>query len=442
VPGGRRHPGAGDRSALRDGAFAAIRRWYLATISPTIVGTVHSDRTAMPPTTSRLDLVDALRGFAIVSIMLLHNLEHFDLYHRPAGQPEWLVALDRAIWDTAFFLFGGKSYLIFALLFGVTFSIQFARRAAAGEDFRPRFAWRMLLLLGFGLVNSLFYQGDILSFYAVLSLALLPVARLGSRWVLGIAAVLLLQPYLWIDVLQALPQPDATLADPASWAYFGRANDYMTGGTLLQTYAGNVTNGKAAAVLWSWENGRFFQIPALFLLGMLAGRAGVFALAERNRLFWRRSLWLALACFIPLYAASEGIDAALAGEALRRPLLVIARSWSNFAMMGVIVAAFALLYQRGTVTRALQAFAPLGRMSLTSYVAQSVVGTALYYGFGLGLYQVTGATACLLIGAALAVLQGLFSAWWLRHHRQGPLEALWHRATWIGSRRAQPVAPA
>ncbi len=387
----------------------------------------------MPPTTSRLDLVDALRGFAIVSIMLLHNIEHFDLYHRPAGQPAWLVALDGGIWDTAFFLFSGKSYLIFALLFGVTFALQFGRRAAVGEDFRPRFAWRMLLLLAFGLVNSLFYQGDILSYYAVMSFTLLPVARLGSRWVLAIAALLLLQPVLWVDVLQALPQPDAKLADPASWAYFGRANDYMMQGTLLQTYAGNFTNGKAAAVLWSWENGRFFQIPALFMLGMLAGRAGVFALTDANRLFWRRMLMLALACFVPLYLVTENIDAAVAGEALRRPLLAIAKSWSNFALMGAIVAAFALLYQRGTFTRALDAFAPLGRMSLTSYMAQSVVGTALYYGFGLGLYQVTGATVCLLIGIALAVLQGLFSAWWLRRHRQGPLEALWHRATWFNA---------
>jgi uncharacterized protein len=414
----------------------------LATISSTITGTLHADRTAMPPTTSRLDLVDALRGFAIVSIMLLHNLEHFDLYHRPAGQPEWLVALDQGVWDTMFFLFGGKSYLIFALLFGVTFYIQFARRAAAGEDFRPRFAWRMVLLLGFGLVNSLFYQGDILSFYAVMSLALLPVARLDSRWVLLVAAMLLLQPYAWTEVLQALPQPDAKLADPASWAYFGRANEYMTGGTMLQTYIGNLTNGKAAAVLWSWENGRFFQIPALFMLGMLAGRAGVFTISSANRLFWRRMAVLALVCFVPLYVATENMNAMVAGEALRRPLLVIVKSWSNFALMGVIVATFALLYQRGTFVRALNAFAPLGRMSLTSYIVQSMVGTAIYYGFGLGLYRTTGATVCLLIGAALAVLQGLFSAWWLRRHRQGPLEALWHRATWIGGNRAQPAAPA
>jgi uncharacterized protein len=396
----------------------------------------------MPPTSSRLGLVDALRGFAIVSIMLLHNLEHFDLYHKPAGQPGWLAALDQGIWDGMFFLFGGKSYLVFALLFGVTFHLQCARRAAVGEDFRARFAWRMVLLLGFGLVNSLFYQGDILSFYAVMSFTLLPVARLGSRAVLAIAALLLLQPWLWLTMLQALPRPEAQLADPASWAYFGRAGEYMKHGTLLQTYAGNVTTGKAAAVLWSWENGRFFQIPALFMLGMLAGRSGVFALSEANRAFWRRMLVIAALCFVPLYAALQGIDATVAAEALRRPLAIIVKSWSNFALMGVIVAAFALLYQRGTFVRALDAFAPLGRMSLTSYVSQSMVGSALYYGFGLGLYQSTGATVCLLIGAALAVLQGLFSAWWLRRHGQGPLEALWHRLTWIGAPRPALGRPA
>lgn len=395
----------------------------------------------MNPST-RLDLVDALRGFAIVSIMLLHNLEHFELYYKPAWEAAWLVALDRNVWDTMFFLFAGKSYLVFALLFGVTFHLQFARRAEAGEDFRPRFAWRMILLLGFGLVNSLFYQGDILSFYAVMSFTLLPVAKLGSRTVLVIAAILLLQPYAWIDLLQALPQPDAKLADPASWAYFGRATEYMKEGTIWQVFAGNMTNGKKAVVLWCWENGRMFQIPAVFMLGMLAGRAGVFALSDANRAFWRRMLVLALLCFVPLYAATKGIDAALAGDALKQSLKVIVKSWANFAQMGVIVATFALLYQRGTFVRALNAFAPLGRMSLTSYMSQSVVGTVLYYGFGFGLYQYTGATACLLIGAALAVLQGLFSTWWLKRHRQGPLEAVWHRLTWIGAPRPALQRPA
>jgi len=73
---------------------------------------------------NRLHVVDALRGFAIVSIMLLHNIEHFDFYYLPENLPAWLVTLDKGVWDTLFFLFGGKSYAIFALLFGLTYFIQ------------------------------------------------------------------------------------------------------------------------------------------------------------------------------------------------------------------------------------------------------------------------------------------------------------------------------
>ena len=113
---------------------------------------------------SRLHVVDALRGFAIVSIMLLHNIEHFDFYFKPTNLPAWMVSLDKGIWDTLFFLFGGKSYAIFALLFGLTFFIQSHNQEKKGRDFRARFAWRLILLLGFGIINSAFYEGEIISF--------------------------------------------------------------------------------------------------------------------------------------------------------------------------------------------------------------------------------------------------------------------------------------
>ena len=113
--------------------------------------------------TSRLQIVDALRGFAIVSIMLLHNLEHFDFYFTPEHLPLWMQASDKIIWDTLFFLFSGKSYAIFALLFGLTFYIQDSNQQKNGRDFRVRFAWRLLLLLLFDIINSAFYEGDILT---------------------------------------------------------------------------------------------------------------------------------------------------------------------------------------------------------------------------------------------------------------------------------------
>jgi uncharacterized protein len=66
---------------------------------------------------------------------------------------------------------------------------------------------------------------------------------------------------------------------------------------------------------------------------------------------------------------------------------------------------------------------------------QSIIGAFIYYGFGLGLYQYTGATYCLLIGVVLAILQWNFSNWWMKNHKQGPLETLWHKGTWIGSKK-------
>lgn len=382
----------------------------------------------MPITTSnsRLEVIDALRGFAIVSIMLLHNIEHFDFYFSPAGLPAWLKAVDKVIWDSLFFLFGGKSYAIFALLFGMTFYIQYRNREARGEDFRARFAWRLLWLLVFGLLNSMFYHGDILSIYAVLGLALIPVARLSNRWVLAIALVLLAQPYAWLEVIQALPNPDEKLPNPASWAYFGRANDYFANGSALQVWSGNLTNGKVGVILWSWENGRLFQIPALFMLGMLAGRQGFF----KDAVFWRKVLPVAVLIFIPLYALKTWPEVWAVGDALSRPLLVIITSWANVALMVVLVAVFVqLFYHRSW----LAFFSPLGRMSLTSYVVQSIIGTSIYYGFGLGMYQYTGASFALAIGIVLALLQRQFSVWWLARHAQGPLETVWHRLTWMGS---------
>jgi uncharacterized protein len=384
----------------------------------------------MTDNSSRLDVIDALRGFAIVSIMLLHNIEHFDFYFSPEGLPAWLKSLDKMIWDSMFFLFGGKSYAIFALLFGMTFYIQWHNREARGEDFRPRFAWRLVVLLAFGLANSMFYHGDILSIYAVLGLALIPVARLRSGTVGVIAFILLLQPFAWYEFFQALSNPDEKLADPASWAYFGRANEYMAHGSAFDVWRGNLTNGKVGVIRWSWENGRLFQIPALFMLGMIAGRKGVFKITDENNKFWVRTLKIAVLVFIPFYLLKSYPESWHLGEAVQRPLLVIITSWSNVAFMVVLVSSFVLLFYSW---RWLQFFSPLGRMSLTSYVVQSIIGTSIYYGFGLGMYRYTGASFALLIGVALALAQRQFSVWWLRQHKQGPLETLWHRATWAGS---------
>jgi uncharacterized protein len=69
--------------------------------------------------------------------------------------------------------------------------------------------------------------------------------------------------------------------------------------------------------------------------------------------------------------------------------------------------------------------APLGRMAFTNYLAQSVIFGWVFYGYGLGLFGHLGAAAALSFGIAVYAAQGMFSQWWLKSHRFGPLEWLW-----------------
>jgi uncharacterized protein len=388
----------------------------------------------MNPNESRLHVVDALRGFAIVSIMLLHNIEHFDFYYTPSNLPAWIVPIDKGIWDTLFFVFGGKSYAIFALLFGLTFFIQSDNQAKKGKDFRGRFAWRLVLLLGFGIINSAFYEGDILTFYALIGFVLIPVAKLNTKTVFWIAILLMLQPYEWIEFYNGLQNPDLKMSDPVSWSYFGRMWSYIPNNSLIDTWVGNLTNGKTGVFIWSWEEGRVFQTASLFMFGMLAGRKSLFVTSETSKRFWIKTLIIASILFIPLFIVKSNINEWISSEAIRRPLRTIGTSWNNMAFMMVLVSGFVLLFQSRFFHRVLNVFSYLGRMSLSNYVMQSIIGSTIYYGFGLALYQYTGSTYCLLIGIALATLQGYFCYWWFKRHNQGPLEIIWHKATWIGSK--------
>lgn len=385
-------------------------------------------------TSPRLHVVDALRGFAILSIMLLHNIEHFDFYYSPANLPAWMPAVDAGIWDTLFFLFGGKSYAIFALLFGLTFFIQSDNQDKKGVDFRGRFAWRLILLLGFGIINSAFFEGDILTFYAILGFSLIPVAKLNTKTVFIIALILMLQPYEWFGVIKGIQHPELKMANPASWAYFGKLKDYIPGDSIINTWIGNLTNGRLAVIIWTWEAGRFFQTTSLFMLGMLAGRKKLFVLSELSKRFWFKTFIFAALSFIPLFIIKVNLPDWILSEAIRRPLLTIITSWSNIAFMLVLTSGFVIGYTKLS-GGFLNIFTPFGKMSLSNYVMQSVLGSIIYYGFGFGLYKYTGSTYCLLIGIALATLQWFFCNWWLKSHKHGPLEGIWHKLTWIHSKK-------
>jgi len=380
---------------------------------------------------SRIEVLDVLRGFAIVSIMLLHSIEHFDVYFFPENLPTWMVNLDEVIWQTMFFLFGGKSYSIFFFFFGVTFAIQLANQEQKGKSFRARFAWRMFLLFGFGILNSAFFQGDILAIYAVIGLLLIPLSLLSDKIILWIAAFLMFLPFEVWNLIYAIQNPNLEISNPISWTYFGKMMEYIPNSSFWDTVIGNLTNGKIAVYLWNWENGRFFSILAFFLFGFILGKRKLFVDTVENNRFWKKIVLISIVAFIPLFLYQFNLESIISSKIILRSVTTIVTAWSNFAFMLFLVSGITLLFSNKYIKKRLMYFSRFGKMSLSNYIIQSFLGAFIFYGWGLGLYQYTGATYGILIGLILTILMGIFCKYWARNFKQGPFETLWHKATWI-----------
>jgi len=387
------------------------------------------------PRQERLTVVDALRGFALLAIVLLHNLEHYNLFGLPEWQPAWLTEADKIVYDTIFFLFAGNAYATFSLLFGFSFYIQMRNARRRGYDFRARFAWRMLLLAGFSQLHALFYNGDILLLYAVCGLLLIPASSWKDRTVLIVAGVLMLQPYAWAKIIYACFNPEYVDTNSMFVKYAVSAEQVGMYGDWLQTFANNIWNGQLYSNFWQVEAGRLFQTPALFLIGMWLGRRELFLHTQSSLIFWKKALIWGVAVVIPLYILKTVVPQYITGITVLSYYSIAIQRIYNFAATTVLVALFVICwFYRGDGFRFQRSLIAYGRMSLTNYITQSAIGVAIYYNCGLGLYCGAGSTISLLIGLSIVGLQLMFSRYWLSLHRQGPLEALWKRGTWLAAR--------
>ena len=380
----------------------------------------------------RIDLVDALRGFAVLAIMLLHNIEHFNMYVFPDPPSEFIAKIDSGIWDTMFFLFGGKAYALFALLFGFSFHIQYTNYANKGGDFRWRYMWRLVLLFCLGCLNAAFFPGEVLVLYAIVGFVLVPVCRLGNKTLLIIAIILMLQPYEWGKFFYAMYNPEYKVS--SAWIEYSKAMyPYLQDGNFWAMVKSNLWNGQLFSHLWAWEYGRFFQTASLFMLGMLIGRKGLFANPGEHKTFWQRTLIIAIICFIPLYYLANTIPGIFENRTMRGSITTILQSLRNFSFMTILASLFVFGWQTVSLQKVFRKLCPYGKMSLTNYLTQSMMGSFVYFGYGLGLYNVVSTTASFGIGLLMLTVQFLFCHWWLRNHRYGPFEYIWRKGTWVFS---------
>lgn len=380
---------------------------------------------------NRIEIADVLRGFAVMGITLIHFIERFSLNSFPEETCNFLMFTDRVIWDSVFFAFSGKAYCIFALLFGFSFFIQDNSQKAKGKDFRGRFAWRLVLLFFIACINSTLFPGEILILYALLGYVMIAVCRLSTRTIVMIAVVLLLQPLEWGQLIYSLINPDYVMNAGFDGPYWEMVNTAQKEDSFLELCKTTIWTGNIANMGWMILHGRVTQTAGLFMVGMIIGRSNALPYSEKNIKSWIQVFILATISFFPIYGLIAILPDFISREALLVPSTLLLKSLSNIAFTGILFAGIILVYYLTKFRNVLHQLAPYGRMSLTNYLSQSLIGGFLFYNWGLGLYQYTGITVCILIGIAVFFVQFFFCRWWLRSHRQGPLEWLWKKATWI-----------
>ena len=382
----------------------------------------------------RINSIDALRGFALIGIMLLHCMERFDLTLAPVVESPFWQAIDTAVYDSLYFLFSGKSYAMFSLLFGLSFFMQMESQAAKGFDFRGRFLWRLALLFLFGYINGLVYMGEFFMVYAVLGVFLIPLYKVPTRWLLVLCVLLFLQIPAVISFVSLLS--DNVANEPtAAAAYmdrlFERAADVFINGSLMDVLSFNTFDGQSAKCLWVFNNFRYLQLLGLFIAGMLIGRQGIHKSEEKMVKYSHLFLPYCLAFWAVFYAVAFllpvwGVD----GFALRVGQTLF-KTYGNLGQMMVYFCGFTLLYYRYKGQKVLDRIAPVGRMSVTNYMAKSIVGVSLFYGFGGNFAVEFNYLQSFLLGAAFCVIQIAYSNWWIKRFYYGPMEWLWRSLTWF-----------
>lgn len=383
---------------------------------------------------ARMTVIDALRGFALFGLFIVHTLEHFDFNGYPATEASWLLAVNQWIYDLVFFLFAGKAYAIFSMMFGLSFFIQMDRQAKRGVDFTARFGWRLLILLGLGYIHGLFYCGDVLTVFALCGFLLLVLYRLPTKLLLALSGLCILQIPFLVQFAQALTDPSFQLPESRMLSLFeGGAAVYGSGG-LLDVIRYNTWSGQLAKWLFYVDYGRLWQIAALFIWGMLLGRSRFFEHYEQYLPLCRKVLWGSLAAFLLLKGALFLVPGAGFGEAAASLADKTISSYANMAQTAVMAALFILIYARASLRPLLDRLAPLGKMSLTCYTSQSVIGTMVFYAWGFGMYAHWGIAWSFVYGIAFFALQMALCPLWLRYFQYGPLEWLWRCLTFTNFR--------
>ena len=391
----------------------------------------------------RADILDVLRGFALLGVLLdnIFGFTGWGFYTQPMREalPTWPADGIVALSELTFI--NGKFYSLFSLLFGIGFSIILIRNEQKGINPLKIFYRRLLILLIIGAAHLfLLWEGDILFLYALVGMILPLFRKFSDKGLLITAAVLILSPII-LDCIYILfhAKPgdgierlamsiDKKNGVPTDSTY---ATYLYKSGSGFHEWRNWQESGWAYRYSYILDSNRIPKVLGMFLLGFYAGRRMMYLHLENYvSLFKKLRLW-GFVVGIPAAMACTYFE--IFQKHIPNPIGLGHTFFYAISVVPLCLAYTSVICLRWVKKKGnskLNVLAPVGRMALTNYLMQTIIGITLYYGVGFGFGGNIGPAVFIPIGLGVYVLQIIYSNLWFKYFNYGPFEWIWRMLTY------------
>ncbi|TCO08296.1 DUF418 domain-containing protein [Natronoflexus pectinivorans] len=392
----------------------------------------------------RIEVLDTLRGFAIFGILMVNML----WMNAPVGyaflsESYWTSPSDKIGEFLIYFLFDGKFYVLFSMLFGYGFWLFLQKPSSEGKSVVPTFVWRLTILIAFGALHVLLlWPGDILLFYGIFGLILILFRKKKDKSLIKWAIGILLIPIVLTTLLSLFMY--LGMQDPASKEAIEGAMAQQKSETLalvqqaLQTYSNGSFSEIVQIRLKEYSlilPGVFFFYPnvlAMFLVGQYAARKRLLVNTHENKVFFKKGLLLGFAIGLPVSLVYAWLSLTIPADemSVAAVIVVFLRGFGSPLLTFGYVSGIVLMIHSGILKKLTKGFAYVGRMALSNYLMHSIIAAFLFHSYGLGLFGKVDIWQGIALTFIIIAVQIPLSKFWLERFNFGPFEWLWRTLTY------------
>ncbi len=396
--------------------------------------------------TERIEIIDAFRGFALLGILMVNMLYMYEpMINMMAGaNPD--APLKQKLAETFIkFFFEGKFYVIFSMLFGFGFYIFLSKSNDAENSSLPIFKRRLFFLLLFGLAHiSLLWAGDILLYYSLFGFLLILFRKSSDKKIIKWIIVLALIPTILtsliaiaISLFSQIPEAKGQIESVLQESLDALTELTERAGLIYSTGSfSEIVSIRIEEYFTLFSGSLFFFAPiilAVFLIGFLVARNGIFANYKNNKPLFKKTFWWGLIIGLitnTLYIISFQHANPIAPDSWSI-LSTSMHTLGGISLGLCYVSGITLLFIKGKARFLERNFIPIGRMALTNYLMQSIIAVILFHSYGFGLFGKVEVWQGILLTIGIYATQIIFSRWWLQHFLFGPFEWLWRSLSYF-----------